>query len=297
MQESIPFSLLLFPTRQCFLIASWTTVEGREERICHRETKPLHLLQHRKYHSKEVGSAGITTHCVLYFQTLETWENVGRSLQLEGVNLPLLSSSNVCSTSASVAASSHQLTADADFGSTVCETVQDAAPNEVLHSAAPSANWLEQTVTPTKVRRKVDVTSPKQAKDPAFTSPFKNKHYVNVAMTFSCTICDRQFTTQTALQNHIYAHHEDSSNKEFQCGLCSKRFLHKSSMMRHEATHRGRHSCLQCQRTFAKKEDLNTHVKVIHMGVKEFDCQICKTSFGYKRNLVIHLKNIHQKNK
>ena len=133
------------------------------------------------------------------------------------------------------------------------------------------------------------VTSPQGA------SPFKNKTYVNVTMAFTCKICNRTFTTQTALQNHIYAHHEDSNTKEFQCGLCSKRFLHKSSMMRHEAMHRGRHSCLHCQRTFPKKEDLDTHVKVIHMGVKEFSCQICNTAFGYKRNLVIHMKNVHPK--
>ncbi len=164
-----------------------------------------------------------------------------------------------------------------------------------MHESLLCANAAPNTTTPSKSRRTVEnITSPKHGKE-ALTSPFKNKEYVNVSMSFNCTICNRNFTTQTALQNHIYAHHEDARNKEFQCGHCSKRFLHKSSMMRHEAMHRGRHSCLQCQRTFPKKEDLDTHVKVIHMGVKEFACHLCTSSFGYKRNLALHIKNIHHK--
>ena len=249
---------------------------------------------------------------------------MGRSLHLEAlsrINLPLLSASACNSSTASAVITCpnvlQQSTQQAvmplvpspslnQFASTETEEVPVDPPSAsaegvscVSISQALSPVQPGDTcspATPSKVKRKSDLAASPKHKETTAASPFKNKGYVNVTMAFNCTICNRTFTTQTALQNHIYAHHEDSKNKEFQCGLCSKRFLHRSSMMRHEAMHRGRHSCLQCQRTFPKKEDLDTHVKVIHMGVKEFTCQICNSSFGYKRNLVIHMKNVHPKN-
>ena len=254
----------------------------------------------------------------VYLQAVATWESMGRSLHLEAlsrINLPLLSASSCSpSTVAAVMTSPNilqQATPQAvkslephagqlampqvESSAEPPSSVADVSLAQALPALLPAADTTSPA-TPSKLKRKMDITSPKNNKEATASSPFKNKGYVNVTMAFNCTICNRTFTTQTALQNHIYAHHEDSKNKEFQCGLCCKRFLHKSSMMRHEAMHRGRHSCLQCQRTFPKREDLDTHVKVIHMGVKEFSCQICNSDFGYKRNLVIHMKNVHPKN-
>ena len=118
-------------------------------------------------------------------------------------------------------------------------------------------------------------------------------------MAFNCTICNRTFTTQTALQNHIYAHHEDSKNKEFSVRIVFQTILAQKFQWCDHEGYAQRQTLVFCsaRETFPKKEDLDTHVKVIHMGVKEFTCQICNSSFGYKRKLGhSHEKNVHPKN-
>uniref|UniRef100_A0A1I7U8Y2 Zinc finger protein 26 n=1 Tax=Caenorhabditis tropicalis TaxID=1561998 RepID=A0A1I7U8Y2_9PELO len=48
------------------------------------------------------------------------------------------------------------------------------------------------------------------------------------------------------------------------------------------------HQCVECSRTFTRRNDLNRHMK-IHTGVKDFECTECSRSFRTKSTLKSHM--------
>ena len=55
--------------------------------------------------------------------------------------------------------------------------------------------------------------------------------------------------------------------------------------------------CTTCEKHFAKKDNLKTHVKRIHEGKKTmFSCTICDTSFERKDRLKNHVATVHEGN-
>ena len=51
---------------------------------------------------------------------------------------------------------------------------------------------------------------------------------------YSCSRCDKKFTTSQALKNHELIH-DDA--KAFGCDLCDKKFNNKSSLGKHKRDH------------------------------------------------------------
>ena len=47
--------------------------------------------------------------------------------------------------------------------------------------------------------------------------------------------------------------------------------------------------------SFAKKSQLNTHVKMIHQQIKDHKCQDCNKLFSRKSDLASHVERIHLK--
>ena len=43
-----------------------------------------------------------------------------------------------------------------------------------------------------------------------------------------------------------------------------------------------------------RKDTLNSHVTTVHVGKKQFKCDICKTDFGRKYTLNNHIEAIHE---
>ena len=55
--------------------------------------------------------------------------------------------------------------------------------------------------------------------------------------------------------------------------------------------------CTTCEKHFAKKDNLKTHVKRIHEGKKTmFSCTIGETSFERKNRLKNHVAKVHEGN-
>ncbi|XP_055694872.1 zinc finger protein 41-like [Lutzomyia longipalpis] len=133
---------------------------------------------------------------------------------------------------------------------------------------------------------------------------------------FMCDLCGKAFFSNAALQRHTSSH---LGTKPFQCTLCPKAYNRnhrlKVHMMRHEGiknhvctvcglrkttltelkTHMNIHtkervfSCKYCPKTFLKGASLTRHTKVVHQGIKAFNCPHCERSFGKKETLKHHV--------
>ena len=53
--------------------------------------------------------------------------------------------------------------------------------------------------------------------------------------------------------------------------------------------------CEKCYKYFSAKRSLSKHIRVFHLGVKNFLCQICEISFGQNHELKSHVMKKHSK--
>ena len=60
------------------------------------------------------------------------------------------------------------------------------------------------------------------------------------------------------------------------------------------SVHKGvRYQCQQCEKTFALKSNLKTHITSIHDGLK-YSCNQCEAKFTQKGNLKAHIMSVHK---
>ena len=79
-----------------------------------------------------------------------------------------------------------------------------------------------------------------------------------------------------------------SNTKRHQCLQCDKSYAHKLNLDEHILTHTGErpHSCNVCLKTFTKRSCLYNHTKT-HSG-EVFTCDLCGKEYGNKYSLVLH---------
>lgn len=75
------------------------------------------------------------------------------------------------------------------------------------------------------------------------------------------------------------------------CSYCSKGFAKKQQLQNHIKTHTQEKNfqCTTCNKTFVHKQQLTNHEKT-HSGVKDFECEMCGKRFILKQQMQIHLK-------
>ncbi|XP_013396621.1 zinc finger and BTB domain-containing protein 24 isoform X2 [Lingula anatina] len=103
---------------------------------------------------------------------------------------------------------------------------------------------------------------------------------------FKCTVCERMFSSNTALQEHTRLH---KGIKPLKCEICNRSFRQVSCLRRHLVTHSSEtpYSCEICGKKFSQPQYVRSHKKV-HTGEKPFICETCGRGFAHKSDLTRH---------
>ncbi|OZJ03370.1 hypothetical protein BZG36_02994 [Bifiguratus adelaidae] len=87
---------------------------------------------------------------------------------------------------------------------------------------------------------------------------------VSTTKPYSCLVssCTKSFSREANLKNHAQSHH--SPSKPFACTLCSRAFARKHDLQRHVRVHTGHkpYICSGCSKGFARSDALGRHWKV-----------------------------------
>ena len=107
-----------------------------------------------------------------------------------------------------------------------------------------------------------------------------------VETMFDCTICNRQFKSQTGAKLHMKVKH---GSKGKSCTTCNLFCHSKAELDRHIET-RGnkKYQCKYRDKVFARTWNLKKHVYSIHKGIG-FTCKVCGSLFSQKWHLTEHM--------
>ena len=101
-------------------------------------------------------------------------------------------------------------------------------------------------------------------------------------MEFTCETCGASLSTNTSLQRHVRAQHQDLKHL---CQFCDKAFRYVTAKTRHEkhcTVNKKKptnqiYTCGQCDKKFKKKLYLDAHTQAQHLGIT-YTCEKCKKS-------------------
>ncbi|KNE54601.1 hypothetical protein AMAG_00565 [Allomyces macrogynus ATCC 38327] len=112
--------------------------------------------------------------------------------------------------------------------------------------------------------------------------------------------CGQAFPTWSALQAHLRVAHLDIA--VFTCQLCKKTMKHKFSLDQHMKQQHPADGVLPpsfpcphdgCAKSFSSKNNMTKHVRVVHDGIKPFECPACGKTFANRSFLERHAAAVH----
>ena len=135
----------------------------------------------------------------------------------------------------------------------------------------------------------------------------KMKKYIRQKVM--CPQCGKMFQAKSKLRVHIKVVHEGipieelgvaasnhNRNQQLACGKCDKRFFNKQSLRTHERQHtttsveeRKTLPCPSCPLMFTLPINLKRHIKRVHEGIKNHQCDVCEKKFASKNEVKEHM--------
>ncbi|CAH0730884.1 unnamed protein product, partial [Brenthis ino] len=105
---------------------------------------------------------------------------------------------------------------------------------------------------------------------------------------FQCNICQKRFTQQGGVHQHMRMH---TGDRPFTCTFCPKAFTQKSGLDQHLRIHTKvkPYRCIICNKSFCQSVHLQQHMRT-HTNVAPFQCGICQKRFKQSSHLNYHLK-------
>ena len=131
--------------------------------------------------------------------------------------------------------------------------------------------------------------------DKAFSTESRLNDHISVhegVKNHICNQCGSTYASLNGLKHHIKAIHEGLT---FKCDKCDKTFQTTYYLQHHMVSvHEGvrKFNCEHCGKSFAHKEGMNCHIKTVHEGVR-YQCDYCENSFTQLPNLKKHISNSH----
>ena len=111
-----------------------------------------------------------------------------------------------------------------------------------------------------------------------------------------CEKCPATFSVKSSYTRHFRNCHTE--NRKHECDICGQTFKEahhlKTHKMAKHSENRERFSCNQCQKDFAKKQTLTTHIKIVHENIK-VRCELCGKRFTTNGSLKEHTTHVHSK--
>ncbi|XP_050530182.1 zinc finger protein 836-like [Daktulosphaira vitifoliae] len=114
----------------------------------------------------------------------------------------------------------------------------------------------------------------------------KNNVEDSKQVRFACDVCGNMYKNKASAMNHLLTH---TSNKTVMCQLCNFMCYTKQQLAVHQAKHDKRFICDICNKRFAQKSQLDTHIKAVHYNQRPFSCSLCTKSFKTKGSHDAHM--------
>ena len=108
-----------------------------------------------------------------------------------------------------------------------------------------------------------------------------------------CKYCGLLFYGSYQLKKHIIHKHEQ--HRKVQCTQCDRTFAMKSLLDSHiKNDHVRQNKCDQCSKIFPAKRTLKRHIITVHEGRKDYKCDQCTMAYGQSGDLKRHIIRAHQ---
>ncbi|CAG4969619.1 unnamed protein product [Colias eurytheme] len=131
---------------------------------------------------------------------------------------------------------------------------------------------------------------------------FKTKkrliHHIGIRHSeHRCNICDKLYSSKTALKMHNLAAHVKSISEETYCVECNlyfnNEFLLKNHLMTSTKHVQKRFPCTECGKVYHKKTTLNNHYNLVHLKKSKNYCELCDKYFLTGNRLRGHKATTH----
>lgn len=108
-----------------------------------------------------------------------------------------------------------------------------------------------------------------------------------------CQLCFEKFEHRHIFEGHLKSHNisGDGNTKPFICEICQKGFSQNCNLINHLRTHTGDKpfKCNYCDKRFTQSGNLKNHMR-LHSDEKPYICPICYQGFRQLSNLNNHSK-------